>query len=188
MGRWEPDAPGRLEKAAWELFRDRGFDATSVADIASRAGLTERTFFRYYADKREVFFARSAALQDRLIAALADVDPGLAPLDAVGRALAVASQPLNEGREFSRLRQAAVEGQAELQERELIKLASMAAAVAQALPARGVTEPAASLVAEAGISVFRLAIGSWNRVDDGRDLAWHIVEGIAALRAVTALR
>ena len=186
MGRWEPNAPGRLEKAAWELFRDRGFDATSVADIANRAGLTERTFFRYYADKREVFFARSGQLQDRLIVALAETDPALGPLDAVGRALAVASQPLDENREFSRLRQAAIAGQPELQERELIKLASMAAAVAQALHARGVVEPAASLVAEAGISVFRLAIERWNRADDGRELAWHIDEAIAVLRVATS--
>ena len=186
MGRWEPNAPGRLEQAAWELFRDRGFDATSVADIAIRAGLTERTFFRYFADKREVFFARSRQLQDRLVAALGETDPDVAPLDAIVQALKAASAPMIDHRAFSRRRSELIGANAELQERELIKLAMMSAAVAGALRDRGVTEPAASLAAEAGSAVFRLAIERWNTADDGRDLAFHIDEAIAVLRAVTS--
>ena len=67
MGRWKPDARGRLEQAAFELFTERGFEQTTVAEIAERAGLTERTFFRYFADKREVLFAGADALQELFV-------------------------------------------------------------------------------------------------------------------------
>ena len=71
MGRWEPNARGRLEQAAMELYLERGFDQTTVAEIAERAGLTERTFFRHFADKREVLFAGAGALQELLVSAVA---------------------------------------------------------------------------------------------------------------------
>jgi hypothetical protein len=60
MTRWEPNARGRLEQAALALYGERGFENTTVAEIAARAGLTERTFFRHFADKREVLFAGGA--------------------------------------------------------------------------------------------------------------------------------
>src|SRR4051794_2005292 len=90
MSRWEPDARGRLGQAAMELYRERGFEQTTVAEIARRAGVTERTFFRHYADKREVLFAGSEALQERMVEAL-EAAPAIAPLDAVAAALAAAA-------------------------------------------------------------------------------------------------
>ena len=72
MGRWEPDAQGRLARAALELYVDQGYEQTTVADIAARAGVTERTFFRHFADKREVLFAGSGAFQETVLSAIAD--------------------------------------------------------------------------------------------------------------------
>ena len=71
MGRWEPDARGRLEQAALELFEERGYARTTVGDIASRAGLTERTFFRYFTDKREVLFSGSGAVESLMVESIA---------------------------------------------------------------------------------------------------------------------
>ena len=81
MGRWEPDARGRLMQAALELYGERGFEQTTVAEIAQRAGLTERTFFRHFADKREVLF--SGEVDDLVLSALADARPSAAPIDAI---------------------------------------------------------------------------------------------------------
>ena len=161
MGRWEPNARGRLEQAALELYVERGFEQTTVAEIAERAGLTERTFFRHFADKREVLFAGAGALQEFLVSAVADAPDSVAPIDAVAAALEAAGALLQERREYARQRQAVIAANAELQERELIKLASLAAALAGALRRRGVTDPAASLTAEAGIAVFKIAFERW---------------------------
>src|SRR6478752_7105438 len=149
MSRWQPNARGRLEQAALELYAERGFDQTTVAEIAERAGLTERTFFRHFADKREVLFWGSAALQELLINTLDGTPESAAPIDAA------AGAEIQQGREFSRQRQAVIDANPELQERELIKLASLSGALAHSLRRRGVTEPTASLAAEAGIAVFK---------------------------------
>jgi len=121
MTRWEPDARGRLQAAAMELFRDRGFEATTVADIAERAGLTERTFFRHFADKREVLFGGAKALQEFLVARVEQAPAGLPPLEVVTEALAAAAVGIFEDlREFAVQRQAIIAANPELSERELI--------------------------------------------------------------------
>ena len=186
MGRWEPNARGRLEKAALELYVERGFEQTTVAEIAKRAGLTERTFFRYFADKREVLFAGAGSLQDFLVGTLASAPDSAAPIDAVAAALEAAGALLQENREYSRQRQAVIAANAELQERELIKLASLASAIAGALRQRGVTDPAASLAAEAGIAVFRIAFERWVNENSQPDLPRVIRESLDELKAVTA--
>src|SRR5689334_7940334 len=170
MSRWEPDARGRLEQAALELFLERGFEQTTVTEIAGRAGLTQRTFFRHFADKREVLFAGSAALQELLVSTLASAPDSAAPIDAVAAAIEAAGARLQERRDYSRQRQAVIAANPELQERELIKLASLSAALAGALRQRGVTDPAASLAAEAGIAVFRIAIERWQNETGEPDL------------------
>ena len=189
MTRWEPNASGRLQLAALELYSERGYDQTTVAEIAKRAGLTERTFFRYFADKREVLFYGSGMLQERLVQGIDDAPDGLPPLDAVGAALEAAAEPIEEIRDFSRRRQAVVAANPELQERELIKLAALAAALADALRRRGVADPAASLAAEAGIAVFKIAFQRW--VDETGDsgeqtLAQLIRQSLAELKTVAA--
>jgi AcrR family transcriptional regulator len=186
MSRWEPNARGRLEQAAMELYVERGFEQTTVAEIAKRAGLTERTFFRYFADKREVLFAGAGSLQDFLVGTLASAPDSAAPIDAVAAAVEAAGALLQERREYSRQRQAVIAANAELQERELIKLASLASAMAGALRLRGVTDPAASLAAEAGIAVFRIAFGRWVNGASQSDLPRLIRESLDELKAVTA--
>ena len=137
MGRWEPNARGRLEQAALELFVERGFEQTTVAEIAQRAGLTERTFFRHFTDKREVLFAGGSALQELLVTGVAQAPDGTAPLDAVSASLQAAAPMLQQRGDYPSQRQAVIAANPELQERELIKMAGLAAAMAVALRDRG---------------------------------------------------
>jgi AcrR family transcriptional regulator len=185
MGRWEPNARGRLRLAALELFAERGFEQTTVAEIAQRAGLTERTFFRHFSDKREVLFAGSEELQDLFVRTVAAAPESAAPIDAVAAGLDAAADFLPH-REYARQRQAVIAANTALQERELIKMASLSAALASALRDRGVPEPAASLTAEAGTAVFRVAFERWVSGDDQRDLRQLMQESLDELKAVTA--
>ena len=186
MGRWEPNARGRMEQAALELYVERGYEQTTVAEIAERAGLTERTFFRHFADKREVLFAGAGALQELLVTAVAGAPDAVAPLEAVAAALEAAGALLQERREYSRRRQSVIDANPALQERELIKLAALASALAGALRRRGVTGPAASLTAEAGIAVFKIAFERWIGETGQSDLPRLIRESLDELRTVTA--
>src|SRR6516162_3429106 len=188
MGRWEPNARGRLEQAALDLYVERGFEQTPVAEIAERAGLTERTFFRHFADKREVLFAGAGVLQELLETAVTGAPDSVAPLEAVAAALEAAGARLQERREYSRRRQAVIDANAALQERELIKLASLASALADALRKPGVTDPAAGLTAEAGIAIFKIAFERWVNEAGPADLPELIRESLDELRAVTAGR
>ena len=188
MSRWEPDARGRLEAAALALYGERGFEQTTVAEIAKRAGLTERTFFRHFVDKREVLFWGAGALQDLLVNAVACAPDSAAPIDAVAAALEAVGPLFAERREGARQRQAVIAANAGLRERELIKLASLASAIAAALRRRGVADPAASLAADAGIAVFRVAFERWTSDTSQRDLPHFIRESLDELKAVTAGR
>ena len=185
MTRWEPNARGRLEQAAMELYSERGFEQTTVAEIAQRAGLTERTFFRYFADKREVLFSGAGALQELMVSAVASTPDSASPMEAVGAAVEAAGELLRDRAEFAHQRQAIIAANPELQERELIKLASLGAALAEALRARGVRDPAAGLTAEIGVAVFRIAFERWHDGDGRRDLNELIREALAELPALT---
>ena len=184
MSRWEPNAHGRLAQAALELFLERGFDQTTVGEIARRAGLTERTFFRHFADKREVLFGGSAMLQDLLARTVASSPDSGAPLDAIAAALLAAGALLQERGDYARQRQRVVAAHPELRERELIKLTALAAALAEALRQRGVGEPTASLTAEVGIAVFKVAFDEWVRDSNQRDLPHFIREALNELKRV----
>ena len=167
MSRWEPNARGRLEQAALDLFAERGFEQTTAAEIAERAGLTKRTFFRHFADKREVLFGGGAELQAIFVDNLAGAPPSAAPIDALAASLEAAGAMLQERHAFARRRQAVIVANPELQERELVKLATIAAALAATLRERGVAEPAASLAAEAAIAAFKVGFERW--VADGNE-------------------
>jgi AcrR family transcriptional regulator len=175
-------------QAAFALYGERGFEQTTVAEIAERAGLTERTFFRHFADKREVLFAGAGALQELLVSTVAKAPESLAPIDAAAAGLEAAGALIQEGGDLARQRQAIITASAELRERELIKLASLAASLAEALRLRGVEEPAASLTAEAGIAVFKVAFERYVEETSQRDLQGLIRESLDELRAVTAGR
>lgn len=186
MGRWEPDARGRLVEAAMELYRERGFDGTTVADIAERAGLTERTFFRYFTDKREVLFWGAQQLEELLVGAVTRAPYDAAPIDVVISAFEATSAMFEERREFARVRHALILAHPELKERELIKLVSLAAAVSAALRKRGVSSTASMLAAEAGGTIFRMGFERWLEDPRGRSLVHHIRASRRALRAILA--
>ena len=186
MGRWEPDGRGRLEQAALELYSERGFENTTVAQIAERAGLTERTFFRHFADKREVLFGGAGVVRELLVRAVADAPETAAPIDAAAAGLEAAAAPLAERRERALQRQTVIAANPELQERELIKLAGWSAALADTLRSRGVEEPAASLTAEAAVAAFRIAFARWIEQGNTRELAELIRDSLDQLKAVTA--
>jgi AcrR family transcriptional regulator len=188
MGRWQPDARTRLAEAALELYGQRGFQAVTVAEIAERAGLTERTFFRHFADKREVLFSGAVGLQDQIAAALDSAPVSLSAIDAVGEALEAAAALLGQRRDYARRRQAIITANAELQERERIKLASLARALADGLRRRGVAASTAILAGEAGIAVFRVAFERWIDESEHRELGEVIRDSLNELKAVTAAK
>ena len=186
MARWEPDSRGRLERAAFELYGERGFDRTTVAEIAARAGVTERTFFRHFTDKREILFSGAALLQALLVDAVVDAPDGASPFAAVRAALEAAGAFFDDRRDASRRRQAIILGSEELRERELIKLATLATALADALRRRGVVDPEAALTGELAIAVFRVAFESWVGDDDPTTLTRRCATSFDALQAVAA--
>lgn len=184
MGRWEPGAGSRLREAALELYVERGYDRTTVAEIAERAGVTARTFFRHFSDKREVLFANSSALAEHLVGALETAPADASPMEAVSAALAAAATILGQDHAFSRCRQGVIEANAELLERELIKLALLANAMAEGLRRRGVPEPDASLAAQAGIVVLRVGFERWVAGPADQDLGDAMSAALARLRIV----
>jgi AcrR family transcriptional regulator len=187
MGRWQPDSQGRLQEAALDLYSERGFEQTTAAQIADRAGLTERTFFRHFADKREVLFGGSAQLKERIVAGVAGAPAQSGALDAVACGLAAAAAMLGEfRRDLSRKRQAVITANPELRERELAKLDDYAAAVAATLRQRGVREPRATFAAEAGMTVLREALRQWVSEDEARDLIAIMRDSVAELRILAA--
>src|SRR5689334_18373294 len=149
MGRWEPNAQGRLAQAALDLYRAHGFDRTTVTEIAAEAGLTERTFFRYFADKREVLFAGSEVLREAIVGAVAAAPDGATPAALMDAALdGAATWFPEERRAYATARAEVVASHPALRERELLKLAALAAALTEALRSRGVPDPTAGLLAE----------------------------------------
>jgi AcrR family transcriptional regulator len=169
-----------------ELYLERGFDQATVAEIAERAGLTERTFFRYFADKREVLFRGAAALEKLLVDHVLSAAPAVPPLAAVSAALEATTPMFEQRRASARKRQRLIATHAELQERELIKFASLASAIADALRRRGVPSLAANLAAESGIAIFKSAFERWLADPKNRDLAHHIRESLAELKTVVS--
>jgi AcrR family transcriptional regulator len=187
MGRWEPNTRERLYLAALELYLERGFDQTTVAEISQRAGLTERTFFRHFADKREVLFVGAAAMEDQLTSAVAQAPESASPLDAVAEAVEAIGRTMQERRASVKQRQAVVAAHDDLRERELIKGARLSAATAAALRARGVPPAAARMAAEAGMAVFHVAFERWvGDESDAREMPDVVRECFAELRALTA--
>lgn len=185
MARWNPGSRGRLHEAALELFAERGFEHTTVAEIAHRAGVTERTYFRHFSDKREVLFAAGPALEEALASGVTAAPASLSPLDAVAAGLEAVAAELPD-RETARQRQAIIAANSGLRERDLIKNASMSAALAEALRARGQGDPAAAVTAEAGIAVFRIASERWMDDANDRSLTELIHDHLDELRTISS--
>lgn len=173
----------RLEEAALGLFEERGFDAVTVDDIASRAGVTARTFFRHFSDKREVLFGGGEAFKQLFLDSLDGVPVAALPADAIAQTLEAVATTFANRRNAVRQRRGVIAASAELQERELVKLAMVEVALADALWQRGVAELGAGIAAAAAMAVFRQAFDRWAAATDERDLADLVSEHLQALRS-----
>jgi AcrR family transcriptional regulator len=189
MARWEPNAPERLQRAALALFLERGYDATTVAEIADRAGLTKSTFFRHYADKREVLFGGQDVLAGLFSDAIRAAPPSAAAADCLAAALESAAAVFTADRhDFAPQRQAVIAANGELQERQLLKRAHFAAAMTGALRARGIGETAARLAAEVGVLAFSTAVARWAAQENHEPFGEIALSALRDLRAsATAL-
>ncbi|HEY4458941.1 MAG TPA: helix-turn-helix domain-containing protein [Pseudonocardiaceae bacterium] len=183
MARWEGNARGRLERAALDLFTEQGYDRTTVAQIAKRANLTERSFYRWFPDKREVLFGGDE-LEEKLVAAIKAVPADTAPLPTLLAAFP-ASQGVVRPREFLRERSAVIAANPPLLERELIKVAALSDALTSALVGRGCDERTARLATEVGLAVFRQAGARWLAGDDA-EVEALLAASLADLRAVVS--
>jgi AcrR family transcriptional regulator len=189
MSRWEPGARERLVVAAVDLFTEQGYDATTVAQIAERAGVTKSTFFRHFPDKRELLVAGQETLCRLLSEGIAAAPGSASPLEAVAAGLERASAAMGSmSRDLAPRLKAAVAASAELQERDALKSVSLAAAMTTALTARGVPGPAAALAGELGVLAFKRGYAAWSECDrDAKDeLAGHILAALEELRAASA--
>jgi len=187
MPRWEPDGVGRLQAAAFELFAEQGFERTTVAEIAQRAGLTQRTFFNHFADKREVLFGLGSEFQQEIVREIAACADTLPPLDAVVRALQAAADTMFEERRAAVTRRhEIIDANPELQERELSKRAALTDAIAAALHARGLDPETALLTASAGMLVQQTAIQRWTQPAESRPLRELLSDALHSLRTIAA--
>ncbi|MFC1405470.1 MULTISPECIES: TetR family transcriptional regulator [Streptacidiphilus] len=190
MVRWEPGTRERLQAAAMDLYVSRGFERTTVAEIAQAVGLTERTFFRHFADKREVLFGGQELLEQAFVDGVAAAAPDASPLAMVESALSAAAGFFPaERRSHSRQRQTIIAANPALQERELLKMAALAAVVAAALRARGVPEASATLAAESGVTVFGVAFVKWLAEGEQRsflDIEREVLGELVAMAAGAA--
>lgn len=189
MVRWEPGARERLVAAAVDLFTEHGYDETTVAQIAALAGVTRSTFFRHFADKRELLVAGQETLSRLLADGIADAPAGAGPLEAVAAGLVRASGEMGPfNRELGPRLKAAVAASTELQERDALKSVGMAGAMTAALVARGVPEPTAHLAGEMGVLAFKQGYARWSEGERAEDdgLAEHVLAALDGLRTAAA--
>ena len=184
MGRWEPGARERLVRSAVDLFTEYGYDATTVAAIAERAGVTKSTFFRHFPDKRELLVAGQETLSTLLAEGIAEADQHATPLAAVAAGLERASVEMGRSsRDLGPRLKAAVAASTELQERDALKSVGIAAAMTAALTARGVPDTRARLAAELGVLAFRQGYARWSESDaQDDDLVTHTLTAFRELR------
>ncbi|MDH2443810.1 helix-turn-helix domain containing protein [Amnibacterium sp. CER49] len=189
MGRWEPGARERLVLAAVDLFHEQGYDETTVAQIAERAGVTKSTFFRHFPDKREVLVAGQAALSALLAEGIREAPAGAAPLDAVAAGLrraATAYGPVS--REIAPRLEAVLAASEELRRRNAQKAVGMAAAMEEALVSRDVPAVTARLAAELGVLAHHAAFTRWaaEPTAPSEAMADYSVEALTELRRAAA--
>ncbi|RSO44792.1 TetR family transcriptional regulator [Streptomyces sp. WAC 06725] len=188
MARWQPDAPGRLAAAALDLFEENGYDNTTVIDIAERAGLTKSTFFRHFPDKREVLFG-AGTITGLLTEGIASAPPTAGPLDTVAHALETLGRTFftADRREYSRRRQAVLNANTELREREALKRIDLTAAMVEALERRGVPISTARVTAQLGSLVWEIAYDQWIDATTGEDFGPLARQALAEVRAAEAV-
>ena len=174
----------RLQGAALELFRERGYDQTTNAEIAARAGVSERTFYRHFPDKRETLFDGEANMRATMVAAIIAAPADLAPMRILLSAFGAVEAMLDENRSFAEPRQEVIAATPALRERELSKVAGMITALAAALMQKGVEVRIAMLAVQAGMAAFDQAVKSWV-ADPSRALDSHLAEAFDDLSALS---
>ncbi|NEW76528.1 TetR/AcrR family transcriptional regulator [Streptomyces rhizosphaericus] len=174
MGRWPTGAQERLQEAAIELFTERGYERTTVAEIAKRAGLTERTFYNHFADKREVLFPDQGRFIAEVCEAVGAAPAEQSPLDAVLAAFTATSDWFDQRRDASQRRRHILDAHTDLRERERAKMAALGEAIADALRTRGISEPAATLTATVSVAAYQLASARWLADPQHATLGHHL--------------
>jgi AcrR family transcriptional regulator len=186
MVRWQPGARERLQQAALELFAARGYEQTTATEIAQAVGLTERTFFRHFSDKREVLFYGQQLLTDAFLAGLDEAPIEASPTDLVVSVLRSASTFFpDERRPYSRTRQSVIDQNPALQERESHKLTTLGARLADAFRARGIDGLTADVAARAAVMAFGVAFIQWIRDGEERSFADITVDVLGELATLT---
>lgn len=185
MPRNGEDARRRLQDAALELYRERGYERTTTAEIAARAGLTERTYFRHFADKREVLFEEDPRLRPMLTAEVAGTPECAEPLEILLRAFRSIGPLLNENRAFTEPRMEIIAGAPALRERAEAKTASLVSVLGDALHRKGVEEKRASLAAKVGMAAFSYAARSWFE-DPSQPFDIHLTRAFEALHQLSS--
>jgi AcrR family transcriptional regulator len=185
VGRWRPDARQRLEQAAIELFSTQGFAATTVPQIAARAGLTTRTFFRHFADKREVLYGGDE-IPELATKLIMDAPASLDPATLLISGLQTVAETRFEGRrEEIRLRRAIIRSDEGLRERDLRKRADLGEAIRAGFTGRGVDATTAVLLAETAVTVIQVALEEW--LDSGDRTLFEVMQdAIGSLQATLA--
>lgn len=188
MARWEPNAAERLALAALDLFSERGYENTTVIDIAQHAGLTKTTFFRHFRDKREVLFGGDA-MASAIASAIASAPAATTPLGAVAHALDVSGREVftPARREFVARRRAVIEANPELQEREALKGLGLTASMTAALQRRGFPDLASRVAAELGALAGKIAYERWTDSTESGEFSEIARRTLSELRAATAL-
>jgi AcrR family transcriptional regulator len=185
MPRWEHGSGDRLKRAALELFEEQGFQETTAVEIARRARVTTRTFFRYFADKQAIVFADAEQLRAALVQKILDAIEVADPLQTVTRALATFDWESVGSREVQRRRDAMIASNPDLLERDLIKQQQMADGFSGALQQRGVESEVADLAAHVGIHVFRMSYRQWLAADvENADLATMVETAMSTLASI----
>lgn len=181
MPRWDPRAEDRLRDAALELYLEHGYENVTVAQITERAGLTRRTFSRYFTDKRDVLFAGSQQLPVALADAVLHADDALPPFQALLTALVDIGELLADRVPHAAQRRAVIKASPELQERERTKSAAVTDALAGALRQRGAAESGARLLAHVGAAIFQTAFERWTDRPEHADFSACVREATTEL-------
>ena len=187
MSRWQANPKQRLEQAALDLFIEQGFAETTVPEITARAGLTKRTFFRHFTDKREVLFTHEEQLTPIVASLMAGAPASFSPLRLIKLALeTVAVTRFEVQFEYLHRRRVIVQSDEGLRERETRRQSILSEAISRGFVDRGVDELSAILAAQIAVSVLNVSVDRWLDEEGKRPLSDVIRGSLVTLQSVLA--
>lgn len=188
MGRWEPDAQGRLLSAALELFAEHGYEATTTAQIAERAGLTKTTLFRLFSDKREIVFQGQSALVELVRRGVSEAPMGANPSELMAGAIGLLSRAHTEDhRRTGRILDPVLAESPELNERAVFKRFTIASTLEKALADRGVEKREAGILADLGVRAYYSGYELWVASDSPSPLADYVADELSHLEEAATI-